>query len=114
MGVWPVARFLLGTNMKTLLAFLPPFLAATDGITHFEWGTVSATGLLGWYLWYTTKVVMPRHQDQISSMQNHFSEQILTQRDHYEKLLDEQQDRHEARHNQIVEALEKLVDKLEE
>jgi hypothetical protein len=47
-------------------------------------------------------------------MQNHFSEQILTQRDHYEKLLDEQQDRHEARHNQIVGALEKLVDKLEE
>lgn len=47
-------------------------------------------------------------------MQVHFSEQILAQRDHYEKLLEEQQDRHEERHNQIVGALEKLVDKLEE
>lgn len=114
MGVWPVARFLLGIKMKTLFAFLPPVLAAADGFPNFEWGTVSATGLLGWYLWYNTRVTMPKHQEQISNMQAHFSEQILAQRDHYEKLLDEQQSRHEERHNQIVGALEKLVDKLEE
>ena len=100
--------------MKTLFAFLPPFLAATDGITHFEWGTVSATGLLGWYLWYTTKVLMPRHQDQISNMQQSFGTQLLSQRDHYERLLDDQQEKHEERHNKIVDTLETLIEKLEQ
>ena len=106
--------FFIRHKDENTICILPPVLAAADGFPNFEWGTVSATGLLGWYLWYNTRVTMPKHQEQISNMQAHFSEQILAQRDHYEKLLDEQQGRHEERHNQIVGALEKLVDKLEE
>ena len=76
--------------MKSLiLASLPPLLIAAqevvDAIPGFDWGTISATSLLGWYLWYTTKVVFPNHQERVSEMQDSFTEQFNSQRDHYEK-----------------------------
>ena len=74
--------------MKILFAFIPPLLAASDAMTDLDWGTVSATALLGWYLWYTTKVIMPRHQSQIAKMQDNFGVQFSSQRDHYEVLID--------------------------
>ena len=98
--------------MKILFAFLPSLLAASDSVIGFEWGTVSATGLLGWYLWYTTRVVMPRHQAQISEMQNNFGDQLVSQRDHYEVLIDNVQRRHERRDEKIVAALDKISDQL--
>ena len=95
--------------MKSIfLAFLPPFLAAADAIPGFDWGAISATGLLGWYLWYTTKVVFPRQQRQVGEMQEHFTAQFNSQRDHYEKILDEVQDRQDKRHEKIVESLNKI------
>ena len=100
--------------MKALLAFLPPFLVSVgDAMPSFEWGTISATGLLGWYLWYTTKVVFPNHQKQVSDMQDSFTDQFSDQRDHYEKILTEVQERQDKRHQQIVETLEKINDNLD-
>jgi hypothetical protein len=99
--------------MKILFAFLPSLLAASDSVIGFEWGTVSATGLLGWYLWYTTRVVMPRHQAQITDMQKSFNTQSTSQRDHYEVLIDNLQRKHERRDEKIVAALDKLVDRLD-
>lgn len=98
--------------MKIFFAFLPPLLAASDSVVGFEWGTVSATGLLGWYLWYTTRVVMPKHQAQISEMQNSFGDQLVSQRDHYEVLIDNLQRRHERRDEKIVATLDKISDQL--
>ena len=94
--------------MKSLLiAVLPPFLvAAGDAITGFDWGTISATGLLGWYLWYTTKIVFPSHQKQVSEMQDSFN-------DHYEKILTEIQARQDKRHAIDVQKMDKMVETLE-
>lgn len=99
--------------MRIFFAFLPSLLAASDSVIGFEWGTVSATGLLGWYLWYTTRVVMPRHQAQITEMQESFNDQSSSQRDHYEVLIDNLQRKHERRDEKIVAALDKLVDRLD-
>ena len=101
--------------MKSLLiAVLPPFLvAAGDAITGFDWGTISATGLLGWYLWYTTKIVFPSHQKQVSEMQDSFNDQFVSQRDHYEKILTEIQDRQDKRHAIDVQKMDKMVETLE-
>ena len=97
--------------MKTLIAFLPPLLVAVGDTmpTGFDWGTISATGLLGWYLWYTTKVIFPSHQKQVSDMQETFSSDFKNQRDHYEKILEDVQDRTDMRHEQIVESLDKIT-----
>ena len=96
-----------------LFATLPPFLVGVqevvDLIPGFDWGTISATGLLGWYLWYTTKVVFPNHQKQVSQMQEKFTTQFNSQRDHYEKILDDVQDRQDIRHEQIVDSLAKIT-----
>jgi hypothetical protein len=95
--------------MKNIvLMFFPPALAGLDVIPGFDWGTISATGLLGWYLWYTTKVVFPRHQDHVAEMQEGFTKQFNIQRDHYERILDDVQERQDNRHEQIVESLEKI------
>ena len=101
--------------MKSLLiAVLPPFLvAAGDTITGFDWGTISATGLLGWYLWYTTKIVFPSHQKQVSEMQDSFNDQFVNQRDHYEKILTEIQNRQDRRHSIDVQKMDKMVETLE-
>jgi len=100
--------------MRILLAFLPPFLAASDAITSFEWGTVSATGLLGWYLWYTTKVIFPKHDDLIATLQGKCSDQLVLQREHYEDLLTQMQDRHTKRHEELLKVMERIVEKLED
>tara|TARA_R110002020_G_scaffold55309_1_gene153554 strand:+ start:31884 stop:32204 length:321 start_codon:yes stop_codon:yes gene_type:complete len=104
--------------MKSIfLATLPSLLAMAEAIPGFDWGTISATGLLGWYLWYTTKVVFPKHREEVSDltkeMQDHFTEQFVEQRDHYEKLLEDLQTRHDSRHQQIVDTLEKISECLE-
>ena len=78
-----------------------------------DWGTVSATGLLGWYLWYSTKVLLPRHEDRIVKMQETSGEELHRQRDHYEALLTDMQDKHDIRHREIVSALEKIATKLD-
>ena len=78
-----------------------------------DWGTVSATGLLGWYLWYSTKVLLPRHEDRIVKMQETCGEELHRQRDHYEALLSDMQDKHDIRHREIVSALEKIATKLD-
>jgi len=78
-----------------------------------DWGTVSATGLLGWYLWYSTKVLLPRHEDRIVKMQETCGEELHRQRDHYEALLTDMQDKHDIRHREIVSALEKIATKLD-
>ena len=101
--------------MKFLaLAILPTCLAAADSLANFDWGTVSATGLLGWYLWYTTKVIFPKHDDLMMSMQDRCAEELLQQRTHYEGLMSEMHDRHTEQHGELLEALEKIVDKLGE
>jgi len=78
-----------------------------------DWGTVSATGLLGWYLWYSTRVLLPRHEDRIVKMQETCGEELHRQRDHYEALLTDMQDKHDIRHREIVSALEKIATKLD-
>ena len=78
-----------------------------------DWGTVSATGLLGWYLWYSTRVLLPRHEDRIVKMQETCGEELHRQRDHYEALLTDMQDKHDIRHREIVSALEKVATKLD-
>jgi hypothetical protein len=96
---------------SALLLSIPAMLAASDNlIPGFDWGAISATALLGWYLWYTTKVVFPNHRKEVSEMQENFTEQFLSQRGHYEKLLNGLQTRHDARHEQIVDALKKIKD----
>tara|TARA_Y100000310_G_scaffold207268_2_gene207754 strand:- start:11882 stop:12202 length:321 start_codon:yes stop_codon:yes gene_type:complete len=96
-----------------LLAFLPPLLAAADAIPGFQWGTISATGLLGWYLWYTTKVVFPHQRREVSDMQEKYVEQLVSQRTHYEGLLEDLQSRHDGRHQQIVDTLDRISQCLE-
>ena len=96
------------------LVFLPPTLVAVgDAIPGFDWGTISATGLLGWYLWYTTKVVFPNHQKRVGEMQESFTEQFNIQREHYENIIEDVQTRQDKRHEQIVETLEKINDSLD-
>jgi len=101
--------------MKTLLAFLPPLLVAAGDTMPFafDWGTISATGLLGWYLWYTTKVILPSHQKQISVMQETFSGDFKNQRDHYEKILDDLQDRYDAKNEVEAERMQRVSDTLD-
>jgi len=82
-------------------------------LDSMDWGTVSATGLLGWYLWYSTKVLMPRHEERITKMQETCGDELRKQRDHYETLLTEMQDKHESRHREIVSSLEKIAMKLD-
>ena len=82
-------------------------------LDQMDWGTVSATGLLGWYLWYSTKVLLPRHEDRIVKMQETCGEELHRQRDHYETLLSDMQDKHDIRHREIVSALEKIATKLD-
>ena len=97
-----------------ILAFLPPMLVAVgDVMPAFDWGTISATGLLGWYLWYTTKVVFPNHQKQVGEMQDTFTEQFNIQRQHYENIIEDVQGRQDKRHEQIVETLEKINNSLD-
>ena len=98
--------------MRFLFSFLPPLLVASQDMMNFEWGTVSATGLLGWYLWYTTKVVFPNHQKQVSEMQDSFTSQFNLQREHYENVIEDVQTRQDKRHEQIVQTLEKINDSL--
>ena len=100
--------------MKSLLvAMAPSLFAASDAIANFDWGTVSATGLLGWYLWYTTKVAMPKHQEQITTMQDKCAGELRSQRDHYETLLEEQQNQHATRHKEILDALKRIAEPLD-
>jgi|TARA_R100000353_G_scaffold154848_1_gene113616 hypothetical protein len=99
--------------MRFLFSFLPPLLVASQEMMNFEWGTVSATGLLGWYLWYTTKVVFPNHQKQVSEMQDSFTSQFNLQREHYENIIEDVQTRQDKRHEQIVQTLEKINDSLD-
>lgn len=99
--------------MRFLFSFLPPLLVASQDMMNFEWGTVSATGLLGWYLWYTTKVVFPNHQKQVSEMQESFTSQFNLQREHYENIIEDVQTRQDKRHEQIVQTLEKINDSLD-
>ena len=99
--------------MRFLFSFLPPLLVASQDMMNFEWGTVSATGLLGWYLWYTTKVVFPNHQKQVSEMQDGFTSQFNLQREHYENVIEDVQTRQDKRHEQIVQTLEKINDSLD-
>ena len=84
--------------MRFLFSFLPPLLVASQDMMNFEWGTVSATGLLGWYLWYTTKVVFPNHQKQVSEMQDSFTSQFNLQREHYENVIEDVKTRQDKRH----------------
>ena len=99
--------------MRFLFSFLPPLLVASQDMMNFEWGTVSATGLLGWYLWYTPKVVFPNHQKQVSEMQDSFTSQFNLQREHYENVIEDVQTRQDKRHEQIVQTLEKINDSLD-
>lgn len=99
--------------MRFLFSFLPPLLVASQDMMNFEWGTVSATGLLGWYLWYTTKVVFPNHQKQVSEMQDSFTSQFNLQREHYENIIEDVQTRQDKRHEQIVQTLEKINNSLD-
>ena len=99
--------------MRFLFSYLPPLLVASQDMMNFEWGTVSATGLLGWYLWYTTKVVFPNHQKQVSEMQDSFTSQFNLQREHYENVIEDVQTRQDKRHEQIVQTLEKINDSLD-
>ena len=99
--------------MRFLFSFLPPLLVASQDMMNFEWGTVSATGLLGWYLWYTTKVVFPNHQKQVSEMQDSFTSPFNLQREHYENVIEDVQTRQDKRHEQIVQTLEKINDSLD-
>jgi len=100
-----------------LLATLPPFLVGVqevvDVLPGFDWGTISATGLLGWYLWYTTKVVFPNHQKQVSEMQEKFTTQFNSQRDHYEKILDDLQDRYDAKNEIEAQRMQRVSDTLD-
>lgn len=96
-----------------VLALTPALFASADMFSGFEWGTVSATGLLGWYLWYTTKVVLPQHENRVTSLQSKCTEEMRLQRDHYERLLDDMQERHESRHKEIVSSLEKIAGSLD-
>ena len=98
---------------SALLASLPPLLAASDAIPGFEWGTISATALLGWYLWYTTKVVFPHQRREVSEMQEKYVEQLTSQRGHCEDLLEGLHARHDERHQQIVDTLDKISQCLE-
>lgn len=100
--------------MKILFAFLPSLLAASDSVIGFEWGTVSATGLLGWYLWYTTKVVFPKHDDLMAALQTKCTDQLVLQREHYEDLLTQMQSRHTTRHKELLKVMERIVEKLED
>lgn len=99
--------------MRFLFSFIPPLLVASQDMMNFEWGTVSATGLLGWYLWYTTKVVFPNHQKQVSEMQDSFTSQFNLQREHYENIIEDVQRRQDKRHEQIVQTLEKINNSLD-
>ena len=114
---YPIPPILWSHVMKPLFAIFPPFLVALGDVipANFDWGTVSATGLLGWYLWYTTKIIFPAHKEQISNMQESFREDFKLQRDHYERILDDiqtrydkQNDQDEARMMQISDTLEKI------
>lgn len=101
--------------MKPLLALFPPLLVAVGDIipANFDWGTVSATGLLGWYLWYTTKIIFPAHQKQVSEMQESFSEDFKSQRNHYERILEDVQVRYDKQHEADKIRVEKLSSTLE-
>ena len=96
-----------------VLALTPVLFASADVFSGFEWGTVSATGLLGWYLWYTTKVVLPQHEHRVTTLHSKCTEEMRLQRDHYERLLDDMQERHELRHKEIVCSLEKIAGSLD-
>ena len=98
--------------MKSFVIAMCPALLAFSESIGFDWGTVSATALLGWYLWYSTKITNPRHERNVGKLQEDFRKDFSVQRDHYEKLLEELQERHAKRDEDILEILSKISDQL--
>ena len=90
--------------MKLSIALIPCLLAVVD-TALFDWGTVSATALLGWYLWYNTKVIHPRQENRIETIHKLCRQEISSQRDPYEDLINAMQEQHQQRHEQILSAL---------
>jgi hypothetical protein len=79
-----------------------PSLIAMDGVSNtFPWGSVTATGVLVWYLWYTTCKANPRLFDQ-------HQKQIAEQRQHYERILAEQQAAHMTEQKETRDVLASL------
>ncbi len=93
------------------IAMCPALLAFSENL-GFDWGTVSATALLGWYLWYSTKITNPRHEKNVGKLQEDFRKDFSEQRDHYEQLLEELQERHAKRDEEILAILSKISDHL--
>jgi len=97
--------------MKLSFALVPCLLAAVD-TAIFDWGTVSATALLGWYLWYNTKVISPRHETRIETIHKLCREEISAQRTHYEDVINSMQEQYQQRHEQILSGLRSISERL--
>lgn len=94
-------------TMKLSIALLPCLLAVAD-TALFDWGTVSATGLLGWYLWYNTKVIHPRQEQRIETIHKLCRDEVRCQRQHYEDVINSMQEQHQLRHEQILTGLRSI------
>ena len=84
-----------------------PTLIAADAIVpgSFPWGSITATGVLVWYLWYTVCKAGPRLHEAHAA-------QLAEQRKHYEKILGDQQDKHADSLKDLSDSLTESVTQL--
>jgi len=80
-----------------------------DGNTMFDFGTLTATSILGWYAWHTTTVTIPNlvsaFRDELAAIRRDFG----VERDAlHAELAAERNQRHEH-HMLMVEALRDLA-----
>lgn len=83
-----------------------------DGDTVVDFSTISATGVLGWYVWHTTYHTIPglvkAFREELAAMRSEFA----AERDAlHEELAAERRQRHEH-HILVVESLRDLAERL--
>ncbi len=84
-----------------------PLFAAADvtipGIA--PWGSLTATGLLGWYLWYDVCRKQPRQEANQAKQIARHAEQLKDQSERYEVILDKQTAEHRAEIDRLCDTL---------
>lgn len=83
-----------------------------DGETMVDFSTISATGVLGWYVWHTTYCTIPglvkAFREELAAIRCEFAEERTAL---HEELAAERQQRHEH-HVLVVESLRDLAERI--
>lgn len=81
------------------VTYIFSFILGQIGSTPYgDWvpgvGTISATAVLAWYIWYDVTKTRPQQQKTLETITNTYRDGLNEQRLHYEKLLSAQAEHH--------------------